>query len=43
MGQSFHWFRHDEALPELHRVLRPGSRIALLWNWRDQESSLQEL
>jgi SAM-dependent methyltransferase len=45
MGQSFHWFRHEEALPELHRVLRPGSRIALLWNWRDQESesSLQEL
>jgi SAM-dependent methyltransferase len=42
MGQSFHWFRHDEALPELHRVLRSGSRIALLWNWRDQESSLQE-
>jgi SAM-dependent methyltransferase len=42
MGQSFHWFRHDEALPELHRVLRRGSAIALLWNWRDQESELQE-
>jgi SAM-dependent methyltransferase len=42
MGQSFHWFRHDEALPELHRVLRPDSAIALLWNWRDQESPLQD-
>jgi SAM-dependent methyltransferase len=42
MGQSFHWFRHDEALPELHRVLRRGGVIALLWNWRDQESELQE-
>jgi SAM-dependent methyltransferase len=41
MGQSFHWFRHDEALPELHRVLRAGGGIALLWNWRDQESELQ--
>ena len=42
MGQSFHWFRHDEALPELHRVLRPDSAIALLWNWRDQESPVQD-
>jgi SAM-dependent methyltransferase len=42
MGQSFHWFRHDEALPELYRVLRPDSAIALLWNWRDQESPLQD-
>jgi ubiquinone/menaquinone biosynthesis C-methylase UbiE len=23
VGQAFHWFRHDEAVPELHRVLRP--------------------
>jgi len=42
MGQSFHWFRHGEALPELHRVLRRGGGIALLWNWRDQKSELQE-
>jgi SAM-dependent methyltransferase len=42
MGQSFHWFRHDEALPELHRVLRRGAGIALMWNWRDQDSPLQK-
>jgi ubiquinone/menaquinone biosynthesis C-methylase UbiE len=42
MGQSFHWFRHDEAIPELHRVLRPEGGIGLIWNWRDQESELQE-
>ncbi len=41
-GQAFHWFRHDEALPELHRVLRSGGGVALLWNWRDQEQPLQQ-
>ena len=40
-GQAFHWFRHDEALPELHRVLRPGGAVALIWNSRDQERPLQ--
>lgn len=41
IGQAFHWFRHDEALPELHRVLRPEGGISLLWNSRDQEAPLQ--
>ena len=35
VGQAFHWFRVDEALPELHRVLRSGGGIALVWNVRD--------
>jgi ubiquinone/menaquinone biosynthesis C-methylase UbiE len=41
VGQAFHWFRHDEAVPELHRVLGPGGSVALIWNSRDQERPLQ--
>jgi len=41
VGQAFHWFRHDEAVPELHRVLCPGGSVALIWNSRDQERPLQ--
>src|SRR5207302_1146418 len=41
IGQAFHWFRYDEAIPELHRVLRPGGAVGLLWNGRDQEAPIQ--
>jgi SAM-dependent methyltransferase len=32
VAEAFHWFRVDEALAEVRRVLRPGGGLAMLWN-----------
>ena len=42
VGQAFHWFRHDEAIPELHRVLRPRGGVALIWYSRDPDNPLYD-
>jgi SAM-dependent methyltransferase len=43
-AQAFHWFRPAEAVPEIHRVLRPHGRLALLWTaWDRREPWLDAL
>jgi SAM-dependent methyltransferase len=36
VGQAFHWFDGDAALAEIHRVLRPGKRLGMIWNVKDE-------
>jgi SAM-dependent methyltransferase len=35
VGQAFHWFDGDRALTEIHRIVRPRGRLAVVYNRRD--------
>src|SRR3954447_23936548 len=43
-AQAFHWFDLERALPELHRVIRPGGGIVVVWNeWNDEDELMRAL
>ncbi|KAF9876438.1 hypothetical protein CkaCkLH20_05846 [Colletotrichum karsti] len=35
VGQAFHWFANEDALKEIHRVLKPTAVLGLIWNIED--------
>jgi ubiquinone/menaquinone biosynthesis C-methylase UbiE len=41
-ASAFHWFDPGRALPEIHRVLKPGGALATLGNGRDLSDPFQQ-
>jgi SAM-dependent methyltransferase len=41
VAQAFHWFDGPRAVAELARVIKPGGRLAVVFNVRDDDDVLQ--
>jgi len=41
VAQAFHWFDAARAAAEIHRVLKPAGRLALVWNRRELSDPVQ--
>ncbi|MCC6445165.1 MAG: methyltransferase domain-containing protein [Armatimonadetes bacterium] len=39
LAQAFHWVRPEAGLPEIHRILREGGHLTVLWNSRQMEAA----
>ena len=42
VAQAFHWFDGARALPEIHRVVRPGGTLALMFNRRQMDDEINQ-
>ena len=42
-AQAFHWFDNDVSRAEFRRILKPGGRLALIWNRRDTRQAFQQV
>jgi len=41
-AQAFHWFSNEESRAEFRRILKPGGKLALIWNRRNLSQPFQQ-
>lgn len=42
VAQAFHWFNNEATRTEFVRILKPGGKLALIWNKRDVNQAFQQ-